>query len=102
MRSALEKGTARGTYHAVAEQGVKVKEIVEMIGRKLKVLVKSRSAEDAVPILRIFAYFINSDNPALSKKTRKELGWHTTGPTLIADFEASFLFRLCLQFIFEI
>ena len=87
-RLALEKGTAGATYHAVTEQGVKLKDVVEMIGKILKVPVQNRSVEEAVPLLGMFAHLMNSDNPASSDKTRKELGWQTTGPTLINDFEA--------------
>ena len=90
VRLGLEKGRAGATYHAVSEQGVKVREIVEMIGRNLGVPVESKSMEEALPTFAFFAHLMDSDNPASSEKTRKELGWETSGPTLIADFETNF------------
>src|ERR1700677_2797607 len=46
-RLALEEGTAGAKYHAVAEQGVPVREIAEAIGRGLKLPTVSVSAEQA-------------------------------------------------------
>ena len=46
-RLALEKGTARARYHAVAEEGVPVREIAEAIGRGLKIPVVAMSPEEA-------------------------------------------------------
>jgi nucleoside-diphosphate-sugar epimerase len=41
-RLALEKGTAGARYHAVSEEGVRLREIAEAIGRGLKLPVVSR------------------------------------------------------------
>lgn len=46
-RLALEKNEAGAKYHAVAEEGVPMRDIAEAIGRGLKVPVKSISAEEA-------------------------------------------------------
>ena len=89
VRLALEKGKAGATYHGVTEQGVKLKDIVTMIGEVLDLPVESRSVEEAAPSLAMFAHLMGMDNPASSEKTRKELGWQTSGPTLIADFRAN-------------
>ena len=90
VRLALEKGKAGSTFHAVAEEGVLVKDTMGMVGKQMKLPVESQSMENAVPVLGVLAYPLASDNPTSSEKTRKELGWQPTRPGLIADFEANF------------
>src|SRR5580693_2412097 len=45
-RLALEQGSAGARYHAVAEEGVSLREIAEAIGRGLKVPVVAKSPEE--------------------------------------------------------
>jgi len=84
-RLALEKGTTGARYHAVAEEGVRAKDIAEAIGRGLKIPVKSISQEEAAAYFGFLAGFAGWDLTASSDKTRKELGWSTSGPTLLED-----------------
>src|SRR5580658_4243586 len=86
-RLALEKGSAGARYHAVAEQGVPLREIAEALGRGLKVRVVSMSAEEAGAHFGWLAMFAGSDMPASSALTQQRLGWRPTGPGLIADLE---------------
>jgi nucleoside-diphosphate-sugar epimerase len=86
-RLALEKNEAGARYHAVAEEGVKMRDIAEAIGRSLKVPVKSVSAEEASAHFGWLSMFVAHDLLASSEKTRKKLGWNPTGPGLIADLE---------------
>jgi len=86
-RLALEKNEAGAKYHAVAEEGVPMRDIAEAIGRGLKVPVKSISAEEAAAHFGWLAMFADHDLLASSEKTRKRLGWNPTGPGLIADLE---------------
>jgi nucleoside-diphosphate-sugar epimerase len=86
-RLALEKHEAGGRYHAVAEEGVSMREIAEVIGRGLKVPVVSLSAEEAPAHFGWMAMFASLDMPASSAQTRERLGWNPTGPGLIADLE---------------
>ncbi|MBU9211601.1 SDR family oxidoreductase [Burkholderia multivorans] len=86
-RLALEKNEAGAKYHAVAEEGVPMRDITEAIGRALKVPVASLSAEEAPAHFGWLAAFAGHDLVASSEKTRKVLGWNPTGPGLIADLE---------------
>jgi nucleoside-diphosphate-sugar epimerase len=85
--SSLEKNEAGAKYHAVAEEGVSMRDIAETIGRELKIPVKSISPQEAPSHFGWLATFATLDLQASSAKTRKKLGWNPTGPGLIADLE---------------
>jgi len=84
-RLALEKHEAGAKYHAVAEEGIPMRDIAEAIGRGLKVPVVSLSPEEAAAHFGWLTMFAGSDLAASSEKTRKKLGWNPTGPGLISD-----------------
>jgi nucleoside-diphosphate-sugar epimerase len=87
-RLALEKGSAGARYHAVAEEGVSVREIAEAIGRGLKVPVVSKSPEEAGEHFGWLGRFAGFDMPASSALTQERLGWHpTTRPGMISDLD---------------
>jgi nucleoside-diphosphate-sugar epimerase len=86
-RLALEKAVAGARYHAVAEEGVPVREIAEVIGRGLKVPVASIASEGAAAHFGWLEAFVGWDIPASSARTRQKLGWNPTGPGLISDLE---------------
>ena len=86
-RLAFEKRAPGAKYHAVAEEGVPLRDIAEVIGRGLKVPVVSMSQEEAADHFGWMAMFVGRDSPASSAQTREHLGWHPTGPGLIADLE---------------
>jgi nucleoside-diphosphate-sugar epimerase len=86
-RLALEKREAGVRYHAVAEEGVSLRDIAKVIGRGLKVPVVAMSPEEAAGHFGWLAAFAGRDVPASSAQTRERLGWHPTGPGLIADLE---------------
>jgi nucleoside-diphosphate-sugar epimerase len=90
FRLALEKGTAGATYHAVAEQGVPIKDIMTVIGKHLQLPVEGKPLNEAVEAIGFFAHVVGSDNPTSSEKTQRELGWHPTQPKLLADMEANY------------
>jgi nucleoside-diphosphate-sugar epimerase len=86
-RLALEKHEAGAKYHAVAEEGVPMRDIAETIGRGLKVPAVSLSPEKAAVHFGWLAMFAGADLVASSEKTRKNLGWTPTGPGMLADLQ---------------
>jgi nucleoside-diphosphate-sugar epimerase len=86
-RLALEKAEPGAVYHAVAEPGVPLRDIAEVIGRRLKVPVVSIAPDEAAAHFGWLSAFVDRDVPASSKQTQKRLGWQPTGPGLIADLE---------------
>ncbi|KIW96351.1 uncharacterized protein Z519_03420 [Cladophialophora bantiana CBS 173.52] len=93
FRLALEKGTPGAHYHAVAEQGVPMKDIANVVGKNLQVPVESKAAEEAMKTLGFLALVFAADNPTSSEKTQTELGWNPSAfgqPELLADLEANY------------
>ena len=84
-RLALEKGTAEARYHAVAEEGVPLKDIATAIGRGLNVPVISISQEQAQEHFGFLGFFAGRDAHISSTQTRARLGWNPTGPSLLTD-----------------
>lgn len=87
-RLALEKGVAGTPYHAVADEGVPMRDIAEIIGRQLGVPVVSIPLEEAGAHFGFIAMFAGMDMPASSALTRKWLGWKPVEIGLIADISA--------------
>ncbi len=85
FRLALEMGAAEARYHGVADEGVPVRDITEVIGRHLSVPVVSKSPEEAAGHFGWLAHFLAIDCPASSAQTQERLGWHPTRPGLLAD-----------------
>ena len=86
-RLALEKAVPGSRYHAVAEEGISVREMAEVVGRRLKVPVVSIAPDQAAAHFGWLGMFADHDMPASSALTRERLDWHPTGPGLIADLE---------------
>ena len=83
FRLALESAPAGSAWHAVADEGDAVRDIVTVIGRRLGLPVESLPPESFGPLGPIFA----TDQPASSARTRAELGWEPTHPSLLDDLE---------------
>ena len=86
-RLALEKHEAGARWHAVAEEGVSMREIAESLGRGLKLPVKSLKPEEAQAHFGWLAMFAAHDLPASSAITRRKLGWNPVGPTMLEDLD---------------
>jgi len=91
-RLALEKQEAGARYHAVAEEGVPVRDIAQAIGRGLKVRVVSKSPEEAAAHFGWLAMFAGGDLTGSSAQTQRRLGWRPTGPGLITDLDRAHYF----------
>jgi nucleoside-diphosphate-sugar epimerase len=63
-RLALEKGTAGARYHGVADEGVPFRQITEVIGRRLKVPVTSKTPEESADHFGWISHFVSIDCPS--------------------------------------
>jgi nucleoside-diphosphate-sugar epimerase len=83
----LEKGIAGARYHAIAEEGVSLREIAEAIGRGLKIPTVSLTAEQAGEHFGWLAHFVGLSVPASSALTQERLGWRPTQTGLMDDLD---------------
>ncbi|MCA1326214.1 SDR family oxidoreductase [Herbaspirillum sp. alder98] len=86
-RLALERGQAGRRYHAVAEEGISLRDIATVIGHGLKIPTVSLSHEEALTHFGWLGDFVGRDLPASGRQTQQWLDWHPSGPALIADLE---------------
>ncbi len=82
---ALETGQAGARYHAVAEDGVAMRDIAEVIGARLKIPVESLTADEAPAYFGGLANLAMIDLAASGMLTRHQLGWTPAGPDLLTD-----------------
>src|SRR5262245_32328914 len=87
FRLALDQAPAGSTWHAVAEEGVPVRDFAEAIGRKLGIPAVSVPPGDAVDHFGFLGFLLQMDGAASSARTREALGWQPTHPTLLEDLE---------------
>lgn len=87
-RLAIEAGERGARWHAVGEEGVTAREIVETLARGLGLPAISVTPDQAAEHFGWMAMFAAMDMPASSAATRAKLGWNPVGPGLIADLEA--------------
>ncbi len=93
FRLALEKGEGGLRYHAIGDEGVPIRDIAAVIGRKLDIPVVSIAAEEAPGHFGFLAMFLGLDAPASAGMTRARLGWTPIGQGLIADLEGGRYFN---------
>ena len=93
FRLALEQAPAGSTLHAVADEGVPIRDIAEVIGRHLSLPVTSVSPETAGEHFSWLGGFLGLDAPASSELTRELLGWEPTQPGLIDDLDEGHYFQ---------
>lgn len=89
---ALQSAPAAARLNGVAEEGVPVRQIAEVIGRHLDVPVTSIAPEKAAEHFGFIGILFAQDLPASSAKTQKLLGWHPVQPGLIQDLDEGHYF----------
>ena len=93
FRLALESAPAGSTLHAIADEGVPIRAIAEVIGRNLELPVVAVAPDDAAAHFTWLADLLALDSPASSVQTRELLGWQPTHPGLIEDLAQGHYFR---------
>jgi nucleoside-diphosphate-sugar epimerase len=92
FRLALEKAEAGSVLHAVADEGVPVREIAGVLGSQLSVPVVSVPVEEAGSHFGFLGQLFSLDSPASSALTQQRLGWHPVQPGLLADLDQEYYF----------
>jgi nucleoside-diphosphate-sugar epimerase len=86
-RMAIEQGVEQGPFHAVDDEGVPVKQIAEVIARRLGVPLVSLSENEVAGHFGWQAKFAGMDAASSSAHTRSVLGWVPTQPGLLEDID---------------
>jgi nucleoside-diphosphate-sugar epimerase len=93
FRRALEAAPAGSTLHAVADEGIPIREIADVIGRHLDIRVASIPQDEAPAHFAWLADLLSIDAPASSTLTRDLFDWQPTQPGLIDDLEQGHYFE---------
>ena len=88
VRLAVERAPAGSVLHAVADEGVPVREFAAVIGRHLNLPTAAAAAED----LGFLGMILALDCPASSALTTELLGWRPVQPGLIEDLDKGHYF----------
>ncbi len=90
---ALESAPAGTKLHGVADEGVRIRDIAEIIGRRLNVPVVSKTRDEASDHFGFLAMFLGEDVPASSVITQERFGWHPEQLGLLADLDHDYYFK---------
>lgn len=88
FRLAVEQAPAGSMLHAVGDEGVAIRDLAEVIGRRLGLPTAPRPAEEFGFLGTVLAV----DQPASGALTRDLLDWHPTGPGLLEDLDKGHYF----------
>lgn len=92
VRLALEAAPAGSTLHAVGEEGVPIRDVADVIGRRLGLPVASVPPEDADAHFGWLGGLVGVDGPTSSDLTRAAFGWQPTHPGLVEDLDKGHYF----------
>ncbi|AXX32750.1 SDR family oxidoreductase [Actinosynnema pretiosum subsp. pretiosum] len=87
-RVALERAEAGAVLHAVGDEGVPLREVAEVIGRRLGVPATGGDVSG----LGFVGALMGVDQPSSAALTAESFDWRPTGPGLLADLEAGHYF----------
>ncbi|MDX3226695.1 SDR family oxidoreductase [Streptomyces sp. ME19-01-6] len=93
FRLAVEKAPAGSVLHGIAEEGVPIRDIAEVISRHLDVPVASVAPEAAAEHFDSLGALLSFDAPTSNTLTRELLDWHPTHPGLLEDLDTGHYFR---------
>ena len=93
FRLALEQAPAGSVLHAIADEGVPIRAIAEVIGRHLHLPVAAIAPANAAGHFTWLGGFLAIDAPASSALTRELMGWQPTQPGLIDDLDKGHYFH---------
>ncbi|MEU6607095.1 SDR family oxidoreductase [Streptomyces shenzhenensis] len=93
FRLAVEKAPAGTVLHGVAEEGVAIRDVAEVIGRHLEVPVAAVAPEAAAEHFAWLGGFLGLDAPTSSTLTRELLDWRPTHPGLLDDLDKGHYFH---------
>jgi nucleoside-diphosphate-sugar epimerase len=91
-RLAAERASTHARYHAVAEEGIPLRNIATAIGTGLDLPVVPIDAEAALDHFGWFNHFAAMDIRASGAETRRNLGWSPSGSTLLEDLAGGIYF----------
>ena len=86
-RLALESADPGSRLHAVAEEGIALRDIATLIGRRLDIPVTQIPADDAEQHFGFLTQFVGMNNPTSSKITRETIDWTPARPGLLTDLD---------------
>ncbi len=89
---ALENAPAGSILHAVADEGVPLRDVAEVVGRRLNIPVISISPDEAPAHFSWLADFLGMNSPASSAQTRELMNWEPAHPGLIEDLDKGHYF----------
>ncbi|RLL67236.1 SDR family oxidoreductase [Streptomyces sp. Z26] len=90
---AAERAPAGSVLHGAAEEGVRLRDVAEVIGRHLDLPVRPVAAEDAAGHFTWLTPFLGLDSAISHELTTELVGWRPTGPTLLEDLEKGHYFH---------
>ncbi len=93
FRLAVERAPAGSVLHAVADEGVPIRTVAEIIGRHLGLPVVPVPPEDAAARFAWLGHLIGIDSPASAARTTQLLGWRPVQPGLVEDLDKGHYFE---------
>jgi nucleoside-diphosphate-sugar epimerase len=93
FRLALEQAPAGTVLHGVAEEGIAVREIAEVIARHLGLPAEAIPQESALEHFGFLGALLGLDSAASSALTRERFAWRPEQPGLIEDLDQGHYFN---------